>query len=122
MRYHLDWVDRNPRWARYLFAMRHADFMKPSEESIAQQNSAFGDALWEWFAAHVRAGKLRRLPREMYLCLIWGPCQEYARHWLRGNHSPEELQAAVREIAGAAWHALRTRQTKERQHGRKQDA
>ena len=107
VRYHLGWVGGNRLWSRYLFSMRHADFMKSSENSISQHNAEFNDKLSVWFKKQVMAGKLRRLPREMYISLIWGPCQEYAKHWLAGNGNPDDLEFAAREIGKAAWQALR---------------
>lgn len=107
VRYHLEWVAGNRLWSRYLFAMRHADFMKMSEDSISQHNAAFNDKLSVWFRKQVTDGKLRRLPRELYISLIWGPCQEYAKHWLACNGSPDQLEFAAGEIGKAAWRALR---------------
>ena len=69
-RYHLNWVGKNRHWSQYLFAMRHADFMKQSEDSISQHNAEFNGKLATWFRKQVTAGKLRRLPRELYISLI----------------------------------------------------
>jgi AcrR family transcriptional regulator len=109
VRYHLNWVHQNPSWAQYLFTMRHADFMRTSEDSISQSNTEFSNTLGEWFVRHIRGGKMRRLPRAIYLALIWGPCQEFSKHWLAGDRNTDALDAAAEVIAGAAWGALRTK-------------
>jgi AcrR family transcriptional regulator len=108
VRYHLGWVDKNRVWAKYLFSMRHADFMKLTEDSILQYNRDFGAELSSWFGAHIDKGNIRNLPRELYISLILGPCQEYARFWLTRNPQPD-LEPIINEIAEAAWQGLRVR-------------
>ncbi len=110
VRYHLEWVAARADWARYLFRMRHAEFMALAEGSIAQANREFAGALGDFFHRHVETGALRRLPPELYLSLILGPCQELARLWLLEKR-PIDLGRAAGELSAAAWQALRGRKT-----------
>jgi AcrR family transcriptional regulator len=108
VRYHLGWVERNRVWARFLFTMRHADFMRVSEDSLSQYNRDFAGGLSKWLKEHVKKGNIRQLSFDMYVSLILGPCQEYARLWLARKHK-SELEPAINEIAGAVWQGIRVR-------------
>ena len=108
VRYHLGWVRDHPDWARYLFQMRHAGFLAETEEAIEEENRRFAEGLGEFVRRHVEDGTLRRVPREIFIALLLGPCQEYARHWLRTGNA-EDLDLAVDEIAEAAWQSLRAK-------------
>ena len=105
VRYHLRWVRENPDWARYLFQHRHADFMADDKAQLHALNQRFVDQLRAWFAPHVKAGRIRRLPREVYPSLIWGPSQDLARQWLSGRLTTD-LDTAARAIAEATWRSL----------------
>jgi hypothetical protein len=53
----------------------------------------------------VQAGAIRRLPRAVYVALLVGPCQEWARMVLRDGASPDAGEVAD-ALADAAWCAL----------------
>lgn len=105
IRYHLSWVRDHLDTARYLGRMRHAEFMGAAEAEITQANEAFVGAVGAFFQRHVKAGALRRLPRELYVAILLGPAQEIARHWLLEGRTIE-FETAARELADAAWRAL----------------
>ncbi len=111
VRYHLGWVKEHPDWARYLFQMRHAEFVAANEQSLAEQNRAWGEQLAKWFVHHIEREAIRRLPRELYIALILGPCQELARLWLAGLAS-SDLVTTADEIAASAWEALRVKRAR----------
>lgn len=108
VRCHLRWVSAHPDWTRYLFQMRHAGFMTGTEGSIAEQNSRFTDGLAKWLHPHMERGTFRRLPMELTLSLIIGPCLEFSRIWL-SKPDCMDLNLAANEIAKAAWQALSTK-------------
>lgn len=108
VRFHLTWVRDHPDWSRYLFQMRHAGFMADTEDSIRAANKAFAEEVGSCFEKHVEAGTLRSMPSAVFISLLLGPCQEFARQWL-ARPVVEELEAAIAEIAEAAWQALRAR-------------
>ena len=105
--YHLRWVSENNEWARYLFTMRHAGFMKETEKPIKEENAKFVKGFGEFFRRHIDQGTLRSLPGELYISLLLGPCQEFARHWLT-RPICFDLNLVINEIASAAWNALKT--------------
>jgi AcrR family transcriptional regulator len=105
--YHLKWIKNNRLWAQYLFSMRHAEFMKTSEDLIEQSNRGLENELSKWYKKMIMKGELRRLPSKIFISLILGPSQEYARLWLAGKQSSEKLDAAITELSEAAWNSLR---------------
>jgi len=103
--YHLGWVREHPDWAGFLFQMRQAAFMVASEERIGRLNEAFHERVAAWLRPHVRAGRIRRLPPDLYPPLLFGPCQELSRAWLAGRVRTG-WKTAQRELADAAWRTL----------------
>lgn len=107
VRFHLHWVARHPDWARYLLRTR-ADALEPQAQQVLEEiNGAFFDAMGQWFGTHVRQASLRRLPRSLYVALLVGPCQEWARQHLRDAASEPLDDACVDALADAIWCALR---------------
>jgi AcrR family transcriptional regulator len=103
--YHLKWVERNPDRARFLHQMRHAPFMAGAEEDVGRLNREFAGAVMGWTARQVEAGALRPLPRDLFIAVLLGPCQEYVRQRLAGLKTVSPAQAA-RELATVAWRSL----------------
>ncbi len=107
IRYHLHWIDKNREWARYLFQMRHAEFMGDTEEEFAKLNEGFFKEVSSWFRKHIEAGSIRRLTPDLYPAIMMGPCQEYSRLFLSGQ-AVTPLEKAIELIADAVWRALAT--------------
>jgi AcrR family transcriptional regulator len=103
--YHMGWVRQHPDWARYLFQMRQAAFLTASEQRIGELNAAFVGRVGQWLRPHVRAGRIRRVPRDLYAALLLGPCQEFSRAWLAGR-ADVDWDTATSELADAAWRTL----------------
>jgi len=104
--FHLKWVRNHPAWARYLIEMRHAEFMAGTESEFKELNVRFAAGITIWVAAHMKSGRLKPLPRDIFIALLLGPCQEYARQWLAG-HAVLEPDAAVKVMSGHIWQALK---------------
>ena len=105
--YHLDWVARYPARARFLFTAEHPPSKSPVARTLSQLNRRFFDRLFAWVDAQMRAGAIRRLPRDLFLAIVVGPAQNYARAWLEGRRrSP--LARARHALANGAWAAVRT--------------
>ena len=105
VRYHLGWVSANPDWARFLFQQRRAEFMTALESEFSRINADFFGRASAWFGAHVADGTIRRLPTDLYVPLILGPCQEYSRMYLSGRTHARPDEIADR-LAGAIWRAV----------------
>jgi len=104
--YHLRWVTDHRHWARYLWEMRHTESVAGVETAIAEQNRQFVKRVLRWIQPRVEVGELRRLPIDLFISLVIGPCQEYTRAWL-GGYEPMELHAAIKELGRAAWLGVR---------------
>jgi len=108
VRFHLEWVREHSEWARYLTQMRRAGFMADTEESIEAENNAFAEGLANYFRKHITEGTLQALPREVFISILLGPCQEFVRLWFE-KPGGTDMDAAIDPIGEAAWQALRTR-------------
>lgn len=106
--YHLRWVERYPDWARFLFQHRHAEFMaaKETEDAMKQLNDCFAGGMSAWFKKQMDAGRIRKLPRDIFFALLLGACQEYARQYLAGC-VVTDVARAVEQIAAGVWSALK---------------
>lgn len=105
--FHLEWVVRHPAWARFLFQHRHAEFMgeEAVESALRELNVRFSSSMAGWFGIHIKAGRIKALPRDLFLSLLLGPCQEFARQYLAG-HTVTEVEHAAVELVEGAWAAL----------------
>lgn len=106
VRYHLGWVEAHRDWARYLFNMRRADFMKVCEQDIKVLNSNFVKEVSNWMSPFIRQGDIRKMPPELYPSVLLGPCQEFAREWLSGALSTP-IDSAKFQIAEAVWRSVK---------------
>jgi AcrR family transcriptional regulator len=106
VRYHLGWVEAHPDWARYLFQMRQADFMRSAKEDIKQLNRGFIKKIAQWLRPHQESGQIRKLPTDLYPALIMGPCQAFARDWL-AKRARTSMKTAKAKIADAVWLTVR---------------
>jgi AcrR family transcriptional regulator len=105
VRYHLRWAEDHPDWARFLFQQRRAEFMTAMEAEFSRINAEFFGRASRWFATHIGAGTIRRLPADLYIPLILGPCQEYTRMYLSG-HVRARPDETAEELANAIWRAV----------------
>src|SRR5262245_2698703 len=101
VRHHLRWVRDNSAVARYLLG-RH----EPPSDELRAMNREVLAATSGWLKGHVKAGRVRRLPMDLYYTILIGPAQEFTRHWLEGRVR-SSIERAERELAAAAWRALR---------------
>ena len=102
---YLDWVVRHPELAGYLLSMRRAEFVEAIEGDLDAANRSFRHALAGWLAPHTASGALPRLDADLYLALLVGPCELWARRWLRGRATTSPARAR-RQLGDAAWAAL----------------
>lgn len=105
IRFHLDWVHNNKDWARYLFQNRYAEFMINAEVDFEKLNEESFSRIASWFRNHIESGNIRKLPPDLYSCIIMGPCQEYTRIFLSGKNSTD-VDTALSVISSSVWRAL----------------
>lgn len=103
--YHLDWVVAQPLWARYLLQTRSNALDAESTLALDQLNTAFLASMAAWFGPQIRGGHIRQLPRELYVAMLVGPCQEWARSYLKGQVNAPD--ATLRQaLTDCVWRAL----------------
>ena len=103
---HLRWVADNPRLAAYLLSSREAEVSRASDRELHAMNREVIDATREWIGEEVAAGELRPLRTQLFYAVLIGPCQEFARQWVR-RREREALEEAVVELGETAWRAVR---------------
>ncbi len=103
---YLSWVQDNPQLAAFLFAMRHADFMEPVESELDRMNRTTIETATEWFRARIQSEELPDLSPDVLRAILYGPAAHFARRYLAGD-ADVDLRTAKRQLADAAWHALR---------------
>ncbi len=108
---HLRWVEVNPAWARFLLESPRPEASNERVKAVAaalrEANRAYAASVVGWFAAQRDAGEIRKLPSELYLPVVLGPAQEFARHWVSGRFRMSPTAAAV-ELSASAWRSLQT--------------
>jgi len=102
----LDWVAGNPARARFLFTAERPAAQSDAARALSHSNKRFFDRLFEWVEAEMHAGALQSLPRDLFLAIVVGPAQTYARSWLEGRQ-PTPLARARRALSDSAWAAVR---------------
>jgi AcrR family transcriptional regulator len=107
IRHHIRWVCEHPAWTRYLFRMRHADFMVHAEKAISETNREFEALMGNFFRMHMASGAIRALPKELYISMVFGPPQELSRLWMVAE-IPDNPDDYIEEIGEAVWRSLKT--------------
>ncbi len=108
--YHLNWVVGHPEWSRYLFRESHSKFLGDTKETFKQLNDEFFRRCGSWFKQYIQSGELKKLPSDIFISILMGPCQTFSRQYLF-RQTCSDMETAAGEIAIAVWHALKTDQT-----------
>jgi hypothetical protein len=98
VRHHLRWVAAHPDLARFLLAGRPPG----AADRLEEMNRGLLEAVSQWLRGH----GLRRMPRDVFFAVLFGPAQEFTRHWLAGR-TKTSMASAERTLAEAAWRGLR---------------
>lgn len=102
---YVDWVSRQPDWARFQFQARFAVAAGPFRDELASRNKTRNRQLLEWLAHYGQGEEMRRLPTELLPSLIVGQAESYCRAWLSGRVKGEP--AGYRALlAEAAWRSI----------------
>jgi hypothetical protein len=118
--HHLSWVASDPRRAAYLFQCLEPEVFAICREQEDGMTRAFFGTCLAWLEEQARAGHIRRLSSLEYYVLWMGPTQELTRAWLMNVERkwtwmteeqcrPDALLGAEKNLAEAAWEALRAR-------------
>lgn len=104
--YHLNWVVDHPDWARYLFKERHATFLGETKQVFDQLNKSFFRRAAGWFKPHIQSKTLKKLPPDIFVSILMGPCQAFSSQYLF-DQTCSDIKPACRQIADAVWDALK---------------
>jgi len=108
--HHIDWVVRNPDWARFLSQHRQADFLGGAKGEIHDASAAFHAEVGAWLLPFVERGEVARLPRELFSPVVMGPTLDFMARWLNGGEDGDPRRA-TQVLATAAWNAVRVRRS-----------
>lgn len=103
---YVSWVADAPERARFLFRAPREWATQTVEEELRAENRAFLGALKERMTEYVRAGQIRPLPHDLFVAVVLGPMQEWARQFLAGT-ARTIPRVAITELGTAAWNAVR---------------
>ncbi len=109
VRYHLRWVERNPRLAQFLVNRRETELLLATEARVRELNREFLPRVAGWVEQRVEAGDMRPLPLDLWEPVLLGPSQEFSRLWLAGR-TRISLRRAERELAQTTWTAVKGEQ------------
>lgn len=110
VRVYLDWFAEHPRHGLFLFRAVDLGFLETPDERIARQERSFMSAVHEWLRPHVISGRLRDLPKDIYVPLVIGPSRDFLRAWLTRGAPRPLFERALQEFPPFAWQAVRGRQ------------
>ena len=111
--HHLDWVAHNAARARFLFTAERPPAKSEAARALTKSNDRFVDRLFQWVETQVRARAIRSLPRDLFLAIVLGPAQTYARTSLEGRRRTP-LTRARRALSDGAWAAVRENRREKR--------
>jgi len=105
---YLGWVERRPDAARFLVEWRRANALATVEAEIKAVTLERMRGIAALVRPWIDAGEIRRVPSDVYLPILIGPAEIYARTWLAGG-ARTSIRRARALLADAAWDALRAR-------------
>ncbi len=105
VKYHLKWISKYPDWAKFLFLHRNAEFMDNNEAGLIIVNNEFYNMVSRWLKDQIKSEKIRRIPFDIFLCLLLGPCQEYSRVYLF-DKVITDIEKTSSLIASSIWKSL----------------
>lgn len=80
--------------------------MQKPNDDLHQINVTFIKTISEWFNGHAQRGDLKQLTWDIFMPLLLGPSQDYAKYYLAGLPvSP--VDTAVEAFGDAAWKSLK---------------
>ncbi|TFW09421.1 TetR/AcrR family transcriptional regulator [Oxalobacteraceae bacterium OM1] len=103
---YVDWVSANPEKARFVLYSRSVVNKTEAAAELSKRARVHIEAVFQWFEPHIAAGRMKRLPKEIYGSLLTGPAHDYARLWLSGR-AKTDIKAYREIFAEAAWDAVK---------------
>jgi AcrR family transcriptional regulator len=104
--HHIRWSLSNPAATRFLLSHREPEVRRLSEPDVAKLNRHMEVRLQAWLDREAAAGRIRRVPADVYIAIVIGPAQSFVGRWLVGSTTTSP-KAAVDALSDAAWRAVR---------------
>jgi AcrR family transcriptional regulator len=102
------WVLAEPDRARFLLAAPRTRGAPGVSDALRDENRAFLSRVKAMLEIYVEEGAVRAMPMDVFVAVVLGPMQEWARQHLAGIAKSAPKRAA-RELGVAAWNAVRAR-------------
>jgi AcrR family transcriptional regulator len=102
----LEWVERNPDRARFIYARGHMDWQSPASAELDELNRETAARYREWMAPLLHAGELQPITMPMLTAIVTGPAHTIARRWLAGPRD-QPLTINLDPLVDAATAAIR---------------
>lgn len=103
---YLAWVEKQPKYAKFLLTYRHAEFMSEVKNELREANHGFRRTLADWAKPHVERGALPPIDPELYGAILIAPAEVYARIWL-AKRARTDMASARRLLARAGVAAIK---------------
>jgi AcrR family transcriptional regulator len=103
---YLGWVEKQPRYAKFLLSYRHADFMQEVQAELRQANLSFRSMIVDWAKPHMERGALPRIEPELYSAILIAPAEVFARSWL-DKRARTDMASAQRLLTKAGVAAIK---------------
>jgi AcrR family transcriptional regulator len=107
VRHMLDWIEANPRWARFLYAQGHLDWSSAAGSALRTLNKDLATAYSQWLGPFVAAEAANELPMAVVVAIVTGPAHAIAQRWLSGqlrgplgSYADALVDAAVAGLSG----------------------
>lgn len=103
--HHLDWVQRNPDPARFLYQAAMPSGDGEAMDELQRRNAELAAAYGAWYRPLIERGEARKVKPGLVVAIVSGPAHTICRHWLSGSRQ-RDLTRHAPELAHAAWAGL----------------
>jgi AcrR family transcriptional regulator len=108
--FHLGWMAGNVGHAQYLNHFNASWLSSEHLDRLEALNAEFAKAVEDWYAPHVAAGRIRRLPILLFGQIVLSSAQQYGSEMIAKTDSKQaaaEIRRAGPILAEASWRAVR---------------
>ncbi len=106
IRHHIEWSAANPAASRFLLSHREPEVRRLSGDDVEEMNRGLESKIGVWLRNQAASGRLRAIPEDVFLSVLFGSAHAFVRRWSEGNTSISRAEA-IEELSAAAWRAVR---------------
>lgn len=108
IRHQLEWTERNPELARFIYERGRPRWNPAVAKQVEELNRDTAMRIRAWLTPYAIAGKIRAVSDLVLAACVVGPAHFIAKRWLEGLTETRPT-AFVEELTEAAWAALAPR-------------